>query len=74
VNARVLIQGGTLPYLPVVNINGSNAAVESATLISPGLFQFNVTLPSTLADGDSPITASVGPLITQPGTLITIQH
>jgi uncharacterized protein (TIGR03437 family) len=67
-------QSGSLPYEPVVNINGTNSIVESASLISPGLFQFNVILPTTLPDGDNPIIALVGPSITQPGTMITIQH
>jgi len=67
-------QSGPLPYLPVVNINGTDATVESASLISPGLFQFNVILPTSLPDGDNPIIGSVGPSATQPGTLISIQH
>ncbi|HUA86470.1 MAG TPA: hypothetical protein VMB85_21580 [Bryobacteraceae bacterium] len=47
--------------------------VSFAGLISPGLFQFNVTVPSSLAGGDQPITATYGGLTTQAGTLVTVQ-
>jgi uncharacterized protein (TIGR03437 family) len=43
-------------------------------LISPGLFQFNVTVPSSISDGDNGITASYGGQTTQSGALITIQR
>ena len=34
------------------------ARVQFAGLISPGLFQFNVTIPTGVIDGDQPITAA----------------
>ncbi len=42
-----------------VQIHNQQAQVAFAGLVSPGLFQFNVTVPD-LADGDYPVTADVG--------------
>ncbi|MGO9228953.1 MAG: hypothetical protein ACLQKA_07055 [Bryobacteraceae bacterium] len=67
-------QSGTLSPLPVITIGGINAAVEFAGLISPGLFQINVTVPASLANGDQPITAKYGGTSTQAGTLITVHQ
>ena len=69
-----LTQSGTLPTLPVITIGGGNAVVAFAGLISPGLFQFNVTVPSLASDGDNGITAAYGGQTTQTGALITIQR
>jgi len=69
-------QGGTLSPLPVVTIGGAPATVQFAGLVTSavGLFQFNVVVPTTLADGDQPIMATYNGLTTQPGTLLTVQH
>ena len=67
-------QGGSLSPLPVIKIGGVTAEVEFAGLVGPGEYQFNVVVPSSLADGDQPVTATYNGLSTQTGTLITIQH
>jgi uncharacterized protein (TIGR03437 family) len=67
-------QSGTLTPLPVVKIGGITANVQFAGLNAPGEFQFNVTVPAGLANGDQAITASYGGQTTQAGTLITIQN
>jgi uncharacterized protein (TIGR03437 family) len=67
-------QSGSLSPLPVVKIGGVNAVVQFAGLVAPGEFQFNVVVPSSIADGDQPITATYNGSVTQGGTLITIQH
>jgi protocatechuate 3,4-dioxygenase, beta subunit len=41
-----------------VQIHNQQAAVAFAGLVSPGLYQFNITVPD-LADGDYPVTAEV---------------
>jgi uncharacterized protein (TIGR03437 family) len=69
-----ITQGGTLSPLPVVQIGGINATVTFAGLIFPGEFQFNVVVPSTLADGDEPVTATYNGATTQPGTMITVKR
>ncbi|HEY6344882.1 MAG TPA: hypothetical protein VIY49_25575 [Bryobacteraceae bacterium] len=67
-------QGGTLSPLPVVKIGGIAATVQFAGLVAVGEFQFNVVIPSGLANGDQSITATYGGQTTQTGTLITIQN
>jgi uncharacterized protein (TIGR03437 family) len=67
-------QSGTLAPLPVVKIGGVNAAVQFAGLISPGLFQLNVVVPSNTPDGDQSITATYGGATTQAGALVPVQH
>jgi uncharacterized protein (TIGR03437 family) len=67
-------QSGTLSPLPAIQIGGVNATVEFAGLVGPGEFQFNVTVPASLAAGDQPITATYNGSTTQPGTLITIHQ
>ncbi|MBM3794645.1 MAG: hypothetical protein FJW31_11365 [Acidobacteria bacterium] len=42
-----------------IRIDGQEAAVTYAGLISPPLYQFNVTVPVSLGDGDYPIAAEV---------------
>lgn len=67
-------QSGTLPSSPLVTIGGSTAAVQFAGAISPGLYQFNVQVPNTVASGDQPIVATYNGVSTQSGALITIQQ
>lgn len=66
-------QTGTLPTMPVITIGGTQAAVAFAGLISPGLYQFNVTIPANAASGDNTLTASYAGSTTQAGTLLTVQ-
>ena len=66
-------QGGTLAVTPTVSIGGANAAVGFAGLISPGLYQLNVTVPLAAAPGDNSISVTYNGLSTQPGTLLTVQ-
>ncbi len=68
------MQTGTLSPAPAIKIGGVAAAVGFAGLVAPGEYQFNVTVPASLADGDQPIVASYSGQTTQAGTLITIQH
>ena len=67
-------QSGTLSPLPAIKIGGVSATVQFAGLVAPGEFQFNVTVPASLANGDQPITATYNGDTTPAGTLITIQH
>ena len=68
------VQSGSLPSLPVVTIGGAQANVIFAGLVSPGLYQFNVIVPSTAANGDLPLVATFGGLATQSGVVITVQE
>ena len=67
-------QSGSLSPLPVIKIGGVTATVQFAGLVAPGQYQFNVAIPSNLADGDQPITATYNAQTTPSGTLITIHH
>ena len=67
-------QGGVLSPLPVIAIGGKNATVQFAGLVSPGLFQFNVVVPNSLADADHPITATYSGAATQSGTLLSVHQ
>ena len=66
-------QSGSLPTMPVIQIGGVAALVQFAGLVSPGLFQFNVVVPATAANGDNKITAQYNGLTTHAGVLLTLQ-
>ena len=67
-------QSGNLSPLPVIQIGGVTAKVIFAGLVVPGEYQFNVIFPSTVGNGDQPITATYGGASTQSGTLITVHN
>ena len=73
VTAGSQTQSGSLPVLPVVTIGGVQVTPSSGGLISPGLYQFNVQIPSSLPSGDASISATYNGATTQSGTLITIK-
>jgi uncharacterized protein (TIGR03437 family) len=66
-------QSGVLPALPTIYIGANKATVSFAGLISPGLYQFNVQVPSAAVSGDNTITATFYGNTTQAGTLLTIK-
>jgi len=74
VTAGAPTQSGNLAKLPTIQIGGVAAIVQFAGVISPGLFQFNVVVPASLADGDQPIVATSGGLSTQSGVLLSVHH
>ncbi len=67
-------QSGTLSPMPIIDIGGIAAPVSFAGLVAPGEFQFNVVVPSSLANGDQPVTATYNGLTTQAGTLLTVHQ
>jgi uncharacterized protein (TIGR03437 family) len=69
-----LAQGGMLMTMPAIRIGGVTASVQYAGLAAPAEYRFNVFVPSSLADGDQPVTASYGGLTTQTGAVITVLH
>jgi uncharacterized protein (TIGR03437 family) len=66
-------QSGTLPSNPVITIGGSPAVVGFAGLVSPGLYQFNVTIPLSAQSGDVAVTATFGGQQTQSGVKLAVQ-
>ena len=67
-------QSGTLPAYPVIMIGGIPATVTYAGVISPGLYQLNVTIPNLAPDGDNAISASYAGFTTPEGDLITVKR
>ena len=67
-------QSGTLSGLPAISIGGVAAQVTYAGINGPpGLFQFNVVVPSGVAAGDNLLTATYNGATTSPVALLTIQ-
>jgi len=67
-------QSGQLPTLPVIQIGGAPATVTFAGVISPGLYQFNVVVPSTAQGGDNTVSCSYAGSSSPAGDLIAIQQ
>jgi uncharacterized protein (TIGR03437 family) len=59
---------------PTITFNGSNADVAFAGLAATGLYQFNVTVPAGLPDGDATVVARAGGVNSPAGALITIKN
>jgi uncharacterized protein (TIGR03437 family) len=57
-----------------LTIGGASAPATFGGIVGPGLYQFNVTVPSTLADGDAQVSASVGGATTPAGPLVAVAH
>ena len=57
-------------------IGGVNATVYGTALASgsAALFQVAIQVPTTLADGDYPVVATVSGVSSPSSTLITVQH
>jgi uncharacterized protein (TIGR03437 family) len=66
-------QSGTLPTMPLIGIQGSQATVQFAGLVSPGLFQFNVVVPPTAPDGNDQMLAGYGGITTSP-VVLAVHH
>jgi uncharacterized protein (TIGR03437 family) len=68
-----MTQSGTLSPLPTVMIGSKQASVSFAGLVSPGFYQFNVTVPSSLTHGNYLLTATQNGFVTQNNVLLAIQ-
>jgi uncharacterized protein (TIGR03437 family) len=67
------VQWGALPTpWPQLTIGGTRATVQYAGLISPGLYQINVVVPSTASNGDNAVVATYAGVITPSGAMITV--
>jgi trimeric autotransporter adhesin len=66
------IQSGTLPTLPVCTVGPNAAAVSFAGVISPGLYQLNITIPTGTPNGDQSIVCIYDGVATPAGDLITV--
>jgi uncharacterized protein (TIGR03437 family) len=66
------LQTGQLSTLPVCKIGGASAPVAYAGLTSPGLYQLNLTVPSTAATADNQIACTYAGASTPAGDLLTV--
>jgi len=58
---------------PTITIGGTAGHVTFAGLTYAGLFQINVTIPTSTASGDAPVVALVGSSVSPSGAVIAIQ-
>ena len=67
-------QTGSLPVLPACQVGGYAAVLSFAGLNgSPGLYQLNLVIPATVANGDNAIGCTYNGSTTPTGDLITVQ-
>jgi uncharacterized protein (TIGR03437 family) len=61
---------------PVVTVNGISATVYGGALApgSAGLYQIAIQVPTTLADGDWPIQATIGGVQSPAGTILSVHQ
>jgi uncharacterized protein (TIGR03437 family) len=61
---------------PTVTVNNTPAIVYGAALApgSAGLYQIAIQVPPSLADGDWPIQASIGGVLSPAGTILTVHQ
>jgi uncharacterized protein (TIGR03437 family) len=74
VNGQVLAAAAPMVVPPTITFNGNNANVVFAGLTATGLYQFNVVVPSGLADGDATVVAKAAGASSPGGALITIKN
>src|SRR5207248_2424783 len=70
-----LVFSGAYPTTaaPTVTIGGASVPVLFCGMVSPGLYQINVTVPSTLADGDYPVIATINGASSPSAALLKIK-
>jgi uncharacterized protein (TIGR03118 family) len=75
VNGQLQTVAALLAQYPVIQFGGATATIAWGGLSATGLYQFNVTLPASLQDGDASVTATTAGGVSSPATgLITIHH
>ena len=74
VNGQTVTAALPLAITPQITFNTTAGTVVFAGETSPGLYQFNVTVPQGLIDGDAAVVASINGVITPAGAFITIQN
>ena len=64
-------QSGVFSEVPVCKVNDANA-VTALYLISPGLYQMNITIPAGANNGDNSLSCTFKGGTTPSGTLVTV--
>ncbi|MGI8744901.1 MAG: TIGR03118 family protein [Bryobacteraceae bacterium] len=73
-DGKLVTSPAPLVTTPTVTIGGAPATVTFAGLTGAGLYQINVVVPASTADGDQAVVAQAGGQSTQTGALISVQH
>ena len=53
---------------------GISFVTARAVVNAAGVYQFDIVVPSSAADGDLPVTISIEGVTSPDGTFITVQH
>jgi uncharacterized protein (TIGR03437 family) len=72
--AQVVTAAEPLANNVAISIGGVAATWTFAGMVSPGLYQFNVTVPENLPNGDAAVLATIGGVATQTGVSVTVQQ
>lgn len=67
-------QAGPLEGMPVCTINNANATVQYAGVVTPGLDQFNVTVPNGATNGDNAVSCTYKGATTPSGVLLSVSR
>jgi uncharacterized protein (TIGR03437 family) len=70
---EILAQAYPLAVDPVVLIAGEPAGLTSAALVSPGIYELDVVVPS-VPDGDAPVIVQLGSVRTPDGAFILVKQ
>jgi endo-1,4-beta-xylanase len=66
-------QSGSMPFVPACTVSGSSAHASIA-LVAPGLYQINLTIPSTALSGDKAVSCTYNGVSTPADAFITVQQ
>jgi uncharacterized protein (TIGR03437 family) len=67
-------QSGSLATLPVCTVGGNASAVSFAGLVSPGLYQLNLTIPGATSNADQSISCTYNAASTPATDKITVHQ
>jgi uncharacterized protein (TIGR03437 family) len=67
-------QFGALPVMPACQVGGIVAGIAFAGVVDAGLYQLNLAIPATAANGDNAVSCTYNGSTTPPGNLITVQN
>jgi uncharacterized protein (TIGR03437 family) len=67
-------QSGSLSVFPVCQVGGTAVALGFAGIVSPGLYQLNLNVPSSTANGENAVDCTYNGSTTPPGNLITVMR
>ncbi len=71
--AQLVTTAAPLANSVQITIGGAAVTPIFAGLVSPGLYQFNVTVPN-LPNGDAAVLATIGGVTSQTGVSVTVQQ